>query len=88
MDITEVLNERQKTHGDFEIQSNLSQKLKEIFNDYSRTKLTYEQKEAIDMILHKIARIGAGNPSEPDHWRDISGYATLVLNILERKSDE
>jgi hypothetical protein len=36
------------------------------------------QREALDMILHKIARIVNGNPNETDHWHDIAGYATLV----------
>lgn len=33
--------------------------------------------ESIDMILTKISRIVSGNPSEPDHWDDIAGYAFL-----------
>jgi hypothetical protein len=30
----------------------------------------------------KMSRILCGNPNEPDHWRDIAGYATLIENIL------
>ena len=37
------------------------------------------------MILHKVARIMAGNPKEADHWRDIAGYATLAVKELERE---
>lgn len=44
--------------------------------------LTFEQMEALEMIQHKIGRILSGNPNEPDHWKDIAGYATLVFNIL------
>jgi hypothetical protein len=39
--------------------------------------------ETLDMIAHKIGRIIAGNAAEPDHWRDIAGYAQLVANRLE-----
>ncbi len=36
------------------------------------------------MIAHKIASILAGDPNEIDHWRDIAGYATLIVKELER----
>ena len=38
----------------------------------------------LGMIAHKIGRILSGNWREPDHWRDIAGYATLVADRLER----
>jgi len=84
--IEKILEERQKTHGDFKDQANLAQKLKSTFVFHSRTELNNCQQEAIDMILHKLARIGSGNPNEPDHWRDIAGYATLVLKELENEN--
>lgn len=34
--------------------------------------------ETIEMILHKIARIVAGDATFPDHWHDISGYADIT----------
>jgi hypothetical protein len=43
--------------------------------------------ETLSMIAHKIGRIIAGNPEEPDHWRDIAGYAQLVANRLEGTDD-
>jgi hypothetical protein len=45
--------------------------------------LNPSQREALDMIQHKIGRILAGNPNHHDHWHDIAGYATLVANELE-----
>lgn len=51
-------------------------------NPENRTALSSAQAEALEMIQHKIGRILSGNPNEPDHWRDIAGYATLVENIL------
>ena len=35
------------------------------------------------MILHKIARIGCGNPEFIDHWQDIIGYAQLIINGIK-----
>lgn len=88
-DINKILNERAKTHGDFKDHALLAQALKDCFyaNRVVKT-LTYSQKEAIEMIIHKIARIGAGDPNEIDHWRDIAGYALLVVRELERENDE
>ena len=36
------------------------------------------------IILNKLARI-LGDPKHLDSWRDIAGYATLVVNYLEKK---
>lgn len=40
--------------------------------------------ESLDMILHKIGRIIAGDPTHADHWDDIAGYAKLVSIYLEK----
>lgn len=85
MKIDEVLKEREKNYGDFASFSFVSQSLKKLtnlgcFDDY--------QQEALDMILHKIARIINGDASHIDSWRDIAGYATLAQNILENKEKE
>ena len=40
------------------------------------------------IILNKLARI-LGDPKHIDSWRDIAGYATLVVDYLEKeKSNE
>lgn len=44
--------------------------------------LTASQKEALDMIQHKIGRILNGDPTYDDNWKDIAGYATLVAEEL------
>jgi hypothetical protein len=46
-----------------------------------------DQKQALDTILDKISRIINGDPDYTDNWRDIAGYATLVLNRLETRND-
>ena len=78
-----TLTERGKTHGDFKENSLISQDLKLVARSGDKWQtLKFFQKESLEMILHKIARIVSGNPNESDHWRDIAGYATLVENIL------
>jgi hypothetical protein len=42
-----------------------------------------DQWEAIEMIVHKLARIVNGNPDKIDSWVDIAGYATLVAERLQ-----
>jgi len=36
------------------------------------------------IILNKLARI-LGDPNNIDSWQDIAGYATLVVDSLEKK---
>lgn len=88
-DIQETLSERNLTHGSFIDNSRYSQFFKKIYNEACEERakrmqpaLRLEQREALEMIFHKIARILAGNNNEPDHWKDISGYSMLVFNQL------
>ena len=80
--ITEILVQRGKTHGNWEKQAQLAQSMKACFDlaqEPIRT-LSKAQREAVDMILMKLSRIGVGDPNEPDHWLDIQGYAKLGQN--------
>lgn len=82
--IQEILKEREKTHGDFSEHAIITQAIKscyKITDSYDR--LSSPQREALDMIAHKIGRILAGNPYIKDHWDDIAGYATLVSERIE-----
>ena len=40
--------------------------------------------EAIHMIAHKLSRIACGDHTYDDNWRDIAGYATLVVEELNK----
>ena len=78
--IDDILNERQKTHGDFKYVADIAQELKGYMRKWSGWhRVNTAQAEALEMIASKIGRILSGNPHEPDHWRDIAGYATLAL---------
>lgn len=79
-DIDDTLEERRGTHGHFCHHATVTQTLKQDVNEalaLSGVKLSMVQKEAIDMILHKVGRIVSGNPNHKDHWVDIAGYAKL-----------
>ncbi len=78
----DLLNERAKTHGDFDQVALTARAIKALF---SRANLSPTQREALDMIASKLGRIANGNANEPDHWRDIAGYAELVVRHLRRQ---
>lgn len=83
----ELLDARESTHGSFLGVARMSQELKRVMSGgYKYPDLDDRQTEALDMIASKIARILSGNPNEPDHWRDIAGYAALVFKGLEERT--
>jgi hypothetical protein len=89
-DINALLNKRGKTHGDYIVHAEITQDLKRVMRHHVAgldRRLDDDMQETLDMIAHKIGRIIAGNPAEPDHWRDIAGYAQLVANRLESTND-
>lgn len=89
MSIENTLDERQKTHGEFKEQASISQALRDIVRAQDNYgKLEDYQREALDMIMHKVARILNGNPNFSDHWHDIAGYATLVEKELSKGEDK
>ncbi|APD21392.1 hypothetical protein Iz_48 [Brucella phage Iz] len=78
MEIRDILNEREKTHGDYRSHAAITQALKaDMQCQSSWSSLPEHQRESLDMIAHKIGRILAGDPDFRDHWADIAGYATL-----------
>lgn len=79
MSIETTLEEREKTHGDFKCVAFTSSKMYDLVTQgVSYPKLNFVQKEALRMIIHKVARIAEGDPAHKDHWEDIVGYATLA----------
>lgn len=80
MNTREILNERQTTHGDFTDNATYSQNLKRYIQDTKGwQELTIAQKEALEMIAIKIARILSGDPHTKQHWEDIAGYSELIV---------
>ena len=88
MSIDETLAERGNRYGTFSEHAKLAQQLKYQLAKkglYTDDKFTVVHREAIDMICHKLARIVNGDPDYDDSWRDIAGYAQLVVDILNGK---
>lgn len=83
MDTREILEQRNATHGDYTDHARITQEAKRAFYGNIVSTLDDCQKEAVDMIIHKLGRIGAGNPNFKDHWDDIAGYATLVSDRIQ-----
>lgn len=88
-EISDVLEERGRQYGTFKDHAFITQALKR--NIYSHAEIhnvsfTDSQKEAIDMICHKLGRIANGNPNLHDSWIDIAGYAKLEADILSESS--
>jgi len=81
--VTEVLAERQGTHGSFRENARCSQQLKQIVLEHGEPLLNAVQREAMDNICQKISRIITGNPNRVDSWVDIAGYATLAARDIE-----
>ena len=83
MSIDTLLAERQSIHGDFLVFGGIRQELRRVMEKTpSWNSLTDAQREALDMIQHKVARILNGNPNFADHWTDIQGYARLIEREL------
>jgi hypothetical protein len=86
-----TLQQRGQTHGDYTDHARITQKLKNIVqgelllrDTRGQDKLSHCAEESLDMILHKIGRIIAGQWDEPDHWQDIAGYATITEKRIKK----
>lgn len=85
--IVAILNERGQRYGDFRTNADLAQRLKHAMHSSPAWLIMQPvKKEAIDMILSKIARIGCGD-EDVDGWKDVAGYAELVLRDMQQRTD-
>ena len=82
--IKEVLNQRQATYGSFTKNAEVSQMLKYFMTQGTNYKqMPVPHREALEMIVHKIARIVNGDPNYIDNWVDIIGYSQLVIEEIK-----
>ena len=83
-DIQETLDERGERYGKFEDHAALSQQLKRTMQSGRNwQRMSDDQREALEMVQHKIARIINGDPNYHDSWHDIIGYVKLVEQRLK-----
>ena len=82
---TELLIEREITHGDFTEVAKFAQAYRELFQSHPGWQhLPPHAREAISMKASKMARIMCGAPDFPDHWNDDAGYSRLVADRCRR----
>jgi hypothetical protein len=87
--IDDILAERGANYGSFKVNSKLSQSLKASVSKHPNwVNLPAYQKEAIEMILHKISRHVNGNPLYDDNFQDIQGYSKLALDIIRKENNQ
>ena len=79
-----LLAEREHTHGNYQATALIAQRFKDVSKSTPNWSgnLTDVQRESLEGIFTKIARILSGDPNHPDHWRDIEGGAHLVTETL------
>lgn len=83
-EIFQTLSERGSRYGRFNSVATIVQDLKSVMQKSPNwEKLTASQKEALEMIQHKIARMLNGDPTYIDNAVDIVGYATLMMKNMQ-----
>lgn len=76
---TDLLNERQKTHGNYGEVAGIAQMFREIMRGTTGwQRMNDAQREALDSMASKFGRLGSGDPHFRDHWDDLAGYAALA----------
>lgn len=78
-----TLDQRGKRYGEFVDQAKIAQNIKAAMTSGRMwVVLADDQREALEMIANKIARILNGDPNYDDSWLDIAGYARLISDRL------
>jgi hypothetical protein len=79
-----LLAAREHTHGNFEITALIAQRFKDVARNTPNWggRLTDVQREALEGVFTKVARILSGDPNHKDHWSDVAGAAHLVEERL------
>ena len=78
------LSDRERTHGLFKDTATTSQSIRTEFHASKNwEKLSDVQREALEMLAVKLARVLNGNFNHKDHWDDIAGYAQLASESIK-----
>lgn len=86
MSVDKTLDERGSRYGDFTDHARICQALKdEMVATEGWQRLNDVQRQALEVITDKIARILNGDPNYADNWHDIQGYAKLVEDRLPKQ---
>lgn len=83
-EVENVLQERGATYGDFRTVAYRSQSIQtQMRLDDSTKRYNDVQREALQMIASKLARIASGDANHRDSWIDIAGYAKLAADSIQ-----
>lgn len=86
--IDATLAERGNRYGSFVTHAEITQGLKYTMQRSPQWEgLQADQKEALEMVAHKIGRILNGDPNYHDSWHDLVGYAKLVADRLASEGE-
>jgi len=81
--IDATLAERGSRYGEFTDHAEVTQAIKNAMADSNNwSRLGDDQREALEMVAHKVGRILNGDPDYIDSWTDIIGYTRLVEKRL------
>jgi hypothetical protein len=84
LDVGALLAGRAKRYGAFKDHAVISQGLQDVMRAAPGwQRLVPDQREALIMVQHKVARVLNGDPDYVDNYVDIAGYAKLVADRLE-----
>lgn len=82
-EIRATLNQRGANYGTFLENASISESLMEIIRSQpGYAKFKPDQRAATWIIMQKLSRALSGNPEYDDNWRDIAGYAQLIVDRL------
>lgn len=87
MNLTETLNDREEKYGDFGRLADAIQAMKNVARSAPGwLAMNAVQREAMDMVMVKQARLLYGDPQVRDSWLDLSGYAHLAVEQMDREA--
>lgn len=88
--VADTLAAREKNYGEFIDNASIAQGIKLAMREsprWMRGALGYDMMEALDLIATKIGRLLSGDPNHIDGWHDIQGYANLIEQRLNKRSN-
>jgi hypothetical protein len=87
-DVDQILGERGNRYGTFESNARTCQLLKNVLHSQEGWyRLSYVQREAVEMMMHKISRLVNGDATYLDTVVDIAGYNQLMLEHMRGRNE-
>lgn len=88
-DIKSTLAERGGRYGNFYDHARTAQNLQTMMTtELGWGRLEVDQRQALQVIADKIARILNGDPNYLDNWHNIQGYAKLIEDRLRAEQEK